>query len=173
MRAMSFGTRQLAALMFVSVLLTSCGEVGKPDFSFGGGSSKKWETLVTEAQAMQDKGKSAEAEKLYQEAIEVCSKKFGEKAAQTGTCVGYLAGLYMAKQDWKLAYQEYKHWKSIMQEVEPEGEQMKQIDANLKKIKEKMIQYNLVPDDVLKKRAEKKAEDERKKADEDAKKKSK
>lgn len=159
---------QLATLIGFSILLTSCNaQVGKPDFSFAS-QSKKWETVVTEAQDMQAKGKAEEAEKLYKEAIDVCSKKYGEKAAQTGTCVGYLAGMYMAKQDWKLAYNEYKRWKAIMQEVEPDGEQMKIIDADLKKIKAKMIQYNLVPDEVLKKRAEKRAEEDRKKGGYDA-----
>lgn len=163
---MSFTTRRFAPLVIVAFLLTSCGDVGKPDFSvFGGlgGSSKKWETIVTEAQDMQAKNKPVEAESLYKEAIEVCTKKYGENGAQTGTAVGYLASFYKARQDWKLAYNEYKRWKSIMQEVEPAGESIKNIDQDLRYIKEKMIQYNLVPDDVLKKRAEreekKKAED--------------
>jgi len=157
--------KQIASLIFLSVLLTSCGEVGKPDFAMMGGSSKKWETLVKDAQDAQAKGKIDEAETLYKEAIDVCSKKYGEKAAQTGTCVGYLAGMYMARQDWKVAYNEYKQWKAIMQEVEPDGEQMKIIDQDLKKIKAKMIQYNLVPDEVLKKRAEKRAAEEEKQKD--------
>ncbi|MBX3077189.1 tetratricopeptide repeat protein [Candidatus Obscuribacterales bacterium] len=157
--------KQIASLIFLSVLLTSCGEVGKPDFAMMGGGSKKWETLVKDAQDAQAKGKIDEAEKLYKEAIDVCSKKYGEKAAQTGTCVGYLAGMYMARQDWKVAYNEYKQWKAIMQEVEPDGEQMKIIDQDLKKIKAKMIQYNLVPDEVLKKRAEKRAAEEEKQKD--------
>jgi len=157
--------KQIASLIFLSFLLTSCGEVGKADFSMMGGGSKKWETLVKDAQDAQAKGKIDEAEKLYKEAIDVCSKKYGEKAAQTGTCVGYLAGMYMARQDWKVAYNEYKQWKAIMQEVEPDGEQMKIIDQDLKKIKAKMIQYNLVPDEVLKKRAEKRAAEEEKQKD--------
>ena len=165
--------KQIATLICLSILMTSCGEVGRPDFSIMGGSSKKWETIVKDAQDMQAKGKADEAEKLYKEAIDVCTKKFGEKAAQTGTCVGYLAGMYMAKQDWRLAYNEYKQWKAIMQEVEPDGEQMKLIEQDLKKIKAKMIQYNLVPDEVLKKRAEKRAaEEDKKKADKNASKKS-
>lgn len=165
--------KQIASLIFLSVLLTSCGEVGKPDFSvMGGGSSKKWEAILKEAQDAQAKGNGADAEKLYKEAIDACTKKYGEKAGETGTCVGYLAAMYMEKQDWKLAYNEYKHWKAIMQEVEPDGETMKVIDENLKKIKAKMIQYNLVPDEVLKKRAEKRAaEEEKQKAEQDGKKK--
>jgi hypothetical protein len=157
--------QQIASLIFLSILLTACGEVGKPDFSIMGANSKKWETLVKEAQDAQAKGKADEAEKLYKEAIEVCTKKYGEKAAQTGTCVGYLAGMHMAKQDWKVAYNDYKQWKAIMQEVEPDGEQMKIIDQDLKKIKAKMIQYNLVPDEVLKKRAEKRAAEDEKQKD--------
>ncbi|MDZ4832220.1 MAG: tetratricopeptide repeat protein [Candidatus Melainabacteria bacterium] len=165
---MSFTTRKIVPLLLIAVALTSCGEVGKPDFgklTGGGGGNQKFEDVVAQARAAKDAGNTAEAEKLYNQAIEICTKKFGENAAQTGTCVGYLAELYMAKQDWKLAYTNYKRWQAIMQEVDPGGEQLKIIQQDLRKIKEKLIQYNLVPEEVLKKRAERKAEDDKKKSD--------
>lgn len=152
--------------------LTSCGDVAKPgELSLPGmgGGAKKFEDIIAQAKTARDAGNTPEAEKLYNEAIEVCKKKYGENDARTGTCVGYLAELYMAKQDWKLAYTNYKRWQTIMQEVDPGGEQIKNIQADLKKIKEKLIQYGLVPDEVLKKRAERKADEEKKKAEENAK----
>lgn len=167
MRGMSFSIRKIVPLIIVAVALTSCGDVSRPDFGSltGGGGPKKFEDLVASAKTARDAGNTAEAEKLYNEAIEVCKKKYGENAAQTGTCVGYLAELYMAKQDWKLAYTNYKRWQAIMQEVDPGGEQLKIIQTNLRKIKEKLIQYNLVPDEVLKKRAERRAGEDKKKSD--------
>jgi hypothetical protein len=163
MRFRLFATTKLVPVLITAVVLTACGEVGKPDFNMGGNmGGKKFEAVVTEAQAARTAGNIADAEKLYNEAIEICVKKYGENAAQTGTCVGYLAELYMAKQDWKLAYTNYKRWQAIMQEVDPGGEQLKIIQQNLKKVKEKMIQYNLVPEEVLKKRAEKRDAEEKK-----------
>jgi len=167
MRVMSFASRKIVPLLIIAVALTSCGNVDKPDFGslMGGGGPKKFENVVAQAKSAKDAGNIAEAEKLYNEAIEVAKGKFGENAAQTGTCVGYLAELYMQKQDWKLAYTNYKRWQAIMQEVDPGGEQIKIIQSDLKKIKEKLIQYNLVPDEVLKKRAERKETEDKKKTD--------
>lgn len=167
MRVMSFTTKKIVPLLLIAVALTSCGDVGKADFSklTGGGGSQKFEDVVAQARAAKDAGNTAEAEKLYNQAIDICKKKFGENAAQTGTCVGYLAELYMAKQDWRLAYTNYKRWQAIMQEVDPGGEQLKIIQQDLRKIKEKLIQYNLVPEEVLKKRAERKADEDKKKSD--------
>lgn len=163
-------TRKAASVLLIACgLLTSCSKDGGGGDLFSSfGSSKKWETLVSEGKDFMDKGKLVEAEAAYKEAYEACKKKFGEEDARTGTCVGYLAGFYQSKQDWPLAYQEYKHWKIIMEKVDPAGDQLKQIDEDLRKVKEKMKQYGLVPDDVLKRRAEK-AEKEAQDKDKDGK----
>ncbi len=78
MRGMSFSIRKIVPLIIVAVALTSCGDVSRPDFGSltGGGGPKKFEDLVASAKTARDAGNTAEAEKLYNEAIEVCKKKF-------------------------------------------------------------------------------------------------
>ncbi|MBX9667065.1 MAG: hypothetical protein K2X93_05565 [Candidatus Obscuribacterales bacterium] len=157
--------RKSVSLVIVSVLLVSC-EVKKLELpGIGGGGPSTWEDCVSQAQAKQNVGAYADAEVLYTRAIDLAKAKFGENDARTGTCIGYLAGMSMAKQDWKVAYTHYKRWKSVMQQVDPQGEQMKVIDNDLKKIKQKLMQYNLVPDEVLKKRAARKMEQQKRDAE--------
>ncbi len=163
----SMGFKKAIPLIIVSNLLFSCGDVKKMDMSVPGMSNgpRSWEECVAQAQVNQNAGRYAAAEQLYTKAIEFAKDKYGENDARTGTCIGYLAGMTMAKQDWKVAYSHYKRWKSVMQEVDPHGEQMKVIDNDLKKIKQKLMQYNLVPEEVLKKRAARKMEQQKREAE--------
>ena len=159
--------RKLTLIFLFSTLLTSCGEVKQLSFA-GFEAPKSWEDLVAIGQSAEKSGKVDVAEKCFQQAIDACAKKYGEDDGRTATCVGYLAKFYMDKQEWKLCYEQYKRWKTIMQKVAPNSDDMKQIDADMQKVKAKMKQYGLVPDDVLKKRMEKQKAEEAKEKDSSA-----
>ncbi len=140
-----------------AIVLTSCGDVKPLNLPGMNQGPTKFEDMIALAQNNEKMGKNEEAEKWYKAAIDACVSKFGEKDGRTATCVGYLAAYYRDRQDWKLAYEQYKRWKGILQEISPTDPQLKVVNEDLQKVKDKMKQYGLVPDEVLKKRQEKEA----------------
>lgn len=143
------------SLVVASSLLTSCKDGQFTELKLGGKADLGWEALVTNAKILKDKGKVDDAEAMYKEAAEKCAKAYGENDGRTATCVGYLAELYFDKQDWRVAYETYKRWIKILQEIDPTGDTLKHAKDNYKKIKEKLKQYGLA-DEIKREQKEKK-----------------
>lgn len=146
------------SLVVAASALTSCKDGQFTEISFSGKQDLTWESLVANAKISKEKGKIDLAEAQYKEAAEKCVKNYGENDGRTATCIGYLAELYFDKQDWRVAYETYKRWIKILQEIEPNGETLKHAKDNYKKIKEKLKQYGLA-DEIKREQKEKKEQE--------------
>lgn len=145
----------IAMSLMVASSVTSCKDGQFTEIHLDGKQDLGWEALVANAKIMKEKGKPDQAEAMYKEAAEKCVKAYGENDGRTATCVGYLAELYFEKQDWRVAYETYKRWIKILQEIEPAGDTLKHAKDNYKKIKEKLKQYGLA-DEIKREQKEKK-----------------
>jgi|AGTN01.1.fsa_nt_gi hypothetical protein len=148
----------IAMSLMVASSVTSCKDGQFTELNLSGKQDLGWEVLVANAKSMKEKGKPDQAEAMYKEAAEKCVKAYGENDGRTATCVGYLAELYFEKQDWRVAYETYKRWIKILQEIEPAGDTLKHAKDNYKKIKEKLKQYGLA-DEIKREQKEKKEQE--------------
>jgi tetratricopeptide (TPR) repeat protein len=149
----------------IACTLSSCKDGQFTELNLGGGKADlNWEALVANAKIAKDKGNVAGAEEMYKEAAEKCAKAYGENDGRTATCVGYLAELYFSKQEWRVAYETYKRWIKILQEIDPSGDNLKHAKENYKKVKEKLKQYGLA-DEIKKEQKEKKEKEQKEQED--------
>lgn len=174
----SFSNCSLMAIVLATSLMCSgCKDIA-PFTGFGKGGEAKWEDLVKEATDTLAKpikpdkyvATAQYCEGLYNKALEIAEKKYGPESPQVAICLGYLAAMYKARQDWRLAGQTYKRLVEIKDKIDPDSSETKQFKSDYSLVQDKLKEYGLDDESLSKKsdgsEPEKKKKKKKKKKDE-------
>ena len=122
-------------LAIVLVALTACA---KQDAS-----ENEWLEDVRLANERVKAGDYLAAEDLYLKAKEKCQNNFGDNDARTGTCLGYLAELYLGEQEYVKAAVTYKNLIAIERRCAPNSAELERDVKEYEFVQEKLKEYGL------------------------------
>lgn len=150
----------MVMVLATSLICAGCKDISPLSFNQSG--EAKWEDLVKEATdtlarpIKPDKYVSTaqHCEELYTKALEITEKKYGPESPQAAICLGYLAAMYKARQDWRLAGQTYKRLIEIKEKIDPDGAETKQFKADYSVVQDKLKEYGLDEESLSKKKSE-------------------
>lgn len=83
------------------------------------------------------------AEEFYLKAKDQCETNFGKTDARTATCLGYLAELYRAEQEYAKAAVTYKNLIKIQQHCAPNSAELERTIKVYKQVLTKVKEYGL------------------------------
>ena len=127
--------KSLVVSCFAASMLFGCGE-----------DRSKQNAWLESVQIANEKLKARDylaAEEFYLKAKEQCESNFGKTDARTGTCLGYLAELYRAEQEYAKAAVTYKALIVIQQQCAPHSTELEQTIKAYKQVLSKVKEYGL------------------------------
>jgi len=124
-----------ACLAIVLITLGACAR--KDD------SENAWLEYIRLANDKVKVGDYLAAEDLYLKAKEQCQNNFGDNDARTGTCLGYLAELYLGEQEYVKAAVTYKSLIAIERRCAPNSAELERDVKEYEFVQEKLKEYGL------------------------------
>jgi hypothetical protein len=119
---------------FITVLLGACMRRSDQD---------GWLENIRLANDKVKVGDYLTAEDLYLKAKEQCEANFGKNDARTGTCLGYLAELYLGEQEYVKAAITYRSLIEIEQQCAPSSAELERDIKEYQFVLSKLRQYGL------------------------------
>lgn len=83
----------------------------------------------------------------YNKALKEADTKFGPESGQSATALGYLAQIYRAQGEWRLAYMTYKRLIPLREKYQPKGRETEDMKKDFEFVKGKIIEYSIRTDD--------------------------
>lgn len=99
--------------------------------------------MVTAGNDAMKAGDYATAEKNFTSAEKQCAKEFGKEDARRATCLGYLAEMYRAQQEYRKAALVYKELIEINEKTAPKSQELANFRAQYAEIQHKIKEYGL------------------------------
>lgn len=138
---------QVWFFLFLTICFTLCGAGAcQPLDMNGGGSPKKWDQFLEAGNTSMKAGDYAAAEESFEKAEKLCAKEFGKDDARRATCLGYLAEMYRAQQEYRKAALVYKELIEIHEKINPKSNELANFRAQYAEIQRKIKDYGLDKD---------------------------
>jgi hypothetical protein len=122
-------------LTIVLIMLGGCAQYDASD--------KAWLEDIRLANERVKAGDYLAAEDLYLKAKEECQNNFGDNDARTGTCLGYLAELYLGEQEYVKAAVTYRSLIAIERRCAPNSAELERDVKEYEFVQEKLKEYGL------------------------------
>ncbi|CAN5577841.1 hypothetical protein BH10CYA1_BH10CYA1_22260 [soil metagenome] len=139
---------QVWFFLFLTICFTLCGAGAcQPlDMNGGGGGPKKWDQFLEAGNVSMKAGDYVAAEASFEKAEKLCAKEFGKDDARRATCLGYLAEMYRAQQEYRKAALVYKELIEIHEKINPKSTELANFRAQYTEIQRKIKDYGLDKD---------------------------
>ncbi len=138
---------QVWFFLFLTICFTLCGAGAcQPLDMAGGGSPKKWDQFLEAGNVSMKAGDYPAAEANFEKAEKLCAKEFGKDDARRATCLGYLAEMYRAQQEYRKAALVYKELIEIHEKIDPKSSELANFRAQYAEIQRKIKDYGLDKD---------------------------
>lgn len=122
----------------LTIALVTLGACAKKDAN-----EEVWLEYIRLANDRAKAGDYLAAEDLYLKAKEHCATNFGDSDARTGTCLGYLAELYLGEQEYVKAAVTYKSLIAIERRYAPNSAELERDIKEYEFVQEKLKEYGL------------------------------
>ncbi|MBS1953084.1 MAG: tetratricopeptide repeat protein [Cyanobacteria bacterium SZAS-4] len=138
---------QVWFFLFLTICFTLCGAGAcQPLDMNGGGDAKKWDKMLEAGNTSMKAGDYAAAEDSFVKAEKLCAKEFGKDDARRATCLGYLAEMYRAQQEYRKAALVYKELIEIHEKIDPKSSELANFRSQYAEIQRKIKDYGLDKD---------------------------
>ncbi len=129
-----------AFVVALSLALSACG-------ALLGEVKQTYMSLLTLGNDYKKNNDFTNAIDCYNKALKEADTKFGPESGQAATALGYLAQIYRAQGEWRLAYMTYKRLIPLRDKFEPKARETADMKKDFEFVKSKIIEYSIKTDD--------------------------